>query len=105
MRRERMDFERSLAILKHDAKEAQRKFDFEAESRLNAEKKLRAAEEHLQAEVSARMQMSSSSQHHNERVAQLERKIADLNDKVLSEQETCSKYRKSYQDMQQVRNT
>ena len=53
--------------------------------------------------MNARLQMSSSSQQHTERVTQLERQVGDVGDKLRAEQETSAKLKKLYQDMQQVR--
>ena len=56
-----------------------------------------------QAEINARMQMSSSSQHNTERVSQLERQVGDVSEKLRAEQDTAAKFKKLYQDVQQVR--
>ena len=55
----------------------QRKYEIEADLRLQTESRLREVEEQLQAETSTRMQISSSSQHTNERINQLEKQVYD----------------------------
>ena len=55
----------------------QRKYEIEADLRLKTESRLREVEEQLQTEISTRMQISSSSQHTNERINQLEKQVYD----------------------------
>ena len=47
-RRERMDFERNIALIKHDLREAMRKHELETDGRKSLETKLRSTEEQLQ---------------------------------------------------------
>ena len=55
--------------------QTQRKYELEADLRMKTEGRLREVEEQLQAEINARMQISSSSQHTNEKINQLERQV------------------------------
>ena len=55
--------------------QTQRKYELEADLRVKTEGRLREVEEQLQAEINTRMQISSSSQHTNEKVNQLERQV------------------------------
>jgi len=83
-----MEFERNIALLGHDLREAQRKADYESDLRQNTEKTLRDLEEKLASEKDARRQMSSNSQHHNERINQLQKQLADAKDAINMETES-----------------
>ena len=50
---------------------------------MKTETRLREVEEQLQAEISTRMQISSSSQHTNERITQLERQVSTAAKQLL----------------------
>ena len=102
IRRERMDFERNMALISHDMKEAQRKMDMEVNNRMKVEKQLRDLEDQLHAERSARAQMSSSSQYSNEKITHLEKQIGELNEKLSSEMDKNTKVKNSYAELQQV---
>ncbi|XP_013412061.1 rho-associated protein kinase 2-like isoform X3 [Lingula anatina] len=105
LRRQCNDFERNMALIKHDLKETQRKLEIESDNRRKTESKLVETERQLQAETGARRQAMGNSQHVNERVTQLERQLTELNEKLKTEQETSSKLRKTCTDMQQKCNS
>ncbi|KAI0232790.1 hypothetical protein LSAT2_016895 [Lamellibrachia satsuma] len=105
LRRDKMELDRSVALLKHDCKEAQRKLEQELEMRRKAESSLQDTKDQLHAEISARVKVSSNTQHANEKNLQLDKQIHELTEKFKSERDTTAKYKKSYSDLQQRYNS
>ncbi|CAH1772749.1 unnamed protein product [Owenia fusiformis] len=92
---------RDMAMLKHDLKESQRKLDTENELRRQVEMRLANAERQLHEEANQRASLSNKDQQYLSKIAQLEKLLADLNEKLYAEAESGSKIKKSYSDLQQ----
>ncbi|XP_059146890.1 rho-associated protein kinase 1-like isoform X3 [Physella acuta] len=101
MKREYRELERNLALVKHEMKEVQRKLELESDSRKKIEFVLKEKENQLQAEITARLQMSNNSAYSSERVSSLEKSISDFTEKLQQESETSNKQKKLYSDLQQ----
>ncbi|XP_012943125.1 rho-associated protein kinase 2 [Aplysia californica] len=101
LKRDYMELERSIALIKHDLKETQRKLEMEADNKKKVEYMLRDKEKQLETEINARLQMSTSSAHSNEKMTSLEKSISELNEKLRLEVEVSNKQKKTTSDLQQ----
>ncbi|GFR98507.1 rho-associated protein kinase [Elysia marginata] len=101
LKSESREMERSIALIKHDLKETQRKLEMEAENRKKMEFLLKDKEKQLESEINAKLQISTSSAHSSEKMFSLEKMVNDLNKKLKVESETNNKQKKAYQDLQQ----
>lgn len=75
LRQERMEVEKQMTLVNHQVKESQRKLETESEQRRKADARSKELESQLQAEISVRLQMSSSTQQSSEKVLQHERTV------------------------------
>ncbi|CAC5419597.1 ROCK1 [Mytilus coruscus] len=91
IRLERSELERKVALIQHDLKENKRKLEM----------MIREKEKLLDSEMSARKELSSNKMHNHEKVATLEKSIADLNEKLQLESEMAARFKKSYSELQQ----
>ena len=73
-----MEFERKIALLGHELREAQRKSQYEAEMRQKAESANQDLKEKLQSEKDVIQKISSNSHQSNERISQLQKLVSDL---------------------------
>lgn len=87
--------EKSIAMLKHDLKEVQRKYDNEIENRRKAEAKVQELWTRVEHEQNLRSQVSASSQQMNEKVSSLEKQLRDFNEKIKVESENSAKFKKA----------
>ncbi|RUS78321.1 hypothetical protein EGW08_013925, partial [Elysia chlorotica] len=101
LKSESREMERSIALIKHDLKETQRKLEMEADNRKKVEFLLKDKEKQLESEINAKLQISTSSAHSSEKMSSLEKMVNDLNKKLKAESETSSKQKKAYQELQQ----
>ncbi|XP_064626393.1 rho-associated protein kinase 2-like isoform X3 [Lineus longissimus] len=101
MRQITNEYERNIALIKHDMKEAARKYDLEQESHRNTEKKLQEVEYMLNNERKAKQNMAYDSDKVSERVSFLERQITELTDNLKQESDNCLKFKKMYGELQQ----
>lgn len=92
---ENRELEKKVAFLKHDLKEAQRKFENEIENRRKGEAKAQELWNRLEQEQGLRTQMSVSSQQIGEKVVNLEKQLRELNDKLKTEADINVKLKKS----------
>ncbi|XP_054707053.1 rho-associated protein kinase 2-like [Uloborus diversus] len=86
--KENREMEKSILMLKHDIKEAQRKFDNESQNR-------RKAEALLIHEKNICSNLTSTTEQLNEKISMLERELRDLSDKLKVESESGMKFKKS----------
>ncbi|XP_037919089.1 rho-associated protein kinase 1 isoform X2 [Hermetia illucens] len=87
-------YEKDLAMLKHNYKEAQRKADHEAEMRRKTENLLAETKRNLDEEQSRRTREMNNNQQHNDRINMLEKQLADMQEKLKSETENGQKLKK-----------
>ncbi|XP_059146852.1 rho-associated protein kinase 1-like [Physella acuta] len=92
---------RNSDLVKRELEEVQRKPELESDSRQKIECVLKEKENQLQAEITARLQMSNNSAYSSERVSSLEKSISDFIEKLEQESETLNKQKKLYSDLQQ----
>ncbi|XP_067678854.1 rho-associated protein kinase 2-like [Haliotis asinina] len=100
-KKELTQMERTMAMIKHDMKELQRKLDLETEAKSKAENLLREQSKKLEHEQTYRAQMASSSMQNNEKVASLERTVTDITDKLRAESENTNKFKRMHTELQQ----
>ncbi|GIX66903.1 rho-associated protein kinase 1 [Caerostris darwini] len=93
--KENREMEKSVAMLKHDLKEVQRKLEYEMENRRNAEEKLDQLSNRIKEEKMLRAQVSASSSQMSEKVFNLEKEFKELNEKFKVESENNLKLKKS----------
>ncbi|XP_074643969.1 rho-associated protein kinase 2-like [Tubulanus polymorphus] len=101
LRQENSEYQKTIALIKHDMKEVQRKYEIELENRRMKEKVLQEMEYQLVQEREARKHQASGTEQVNHRVNQLEKQIADLKDNLRVELDNCNKYKKMYGELQQ----
>ncbi|GFR23942.1 rho-associated protein kinase 2 [Trichonephila clavata] len=93
--KENRELEKSVAMLKHDLKEVQRKLEYEIENRRNAEEKLDQLSNRIKEEKMLRAQVSASSSQMSEKVFNLEKELKELNEKVKIETDNNLKLKKA----------
>ncbi|XP_063242654.1 rho-associated protein kinase 2 [Bacillus rossius redtenbacheri] len=86
--------EKTLAILRHDLKEGQRKAENELEARRKAEMQLQDVKRKLEEEQSKRTREMSNSQQVNDKISVLEKQVSDMQEKLKAEAEGASRLRK-----------
>lgn len=89
------EMEKTIAMLKHDLKECQRKYDNECENRKKAEAKVQELWTRIEHDQNLRAQLSVSSQQMNDKVSNLEKQIHELNEKIKIESENTLKFKKA----------
>ena len=75
LRDEVRNFERSIALLKHEVKEAQRKSDVELESKKNLENTLQDLRRKLEEEHNKRSRETTNNHQTNEKISLLEKQV------------------------------
>ncbi|XP_069126944.1 rho-associated protein kinase 2-like isoform X2 [Argopecten irradians] len=101
LRRECSEFEKRMALLKHDQKESQRKADIEAENRRKLEVLLKEKDQLLAEEVNLRKREQNSKNNTSDRLSSLEKTIADLNERLKLESDNAAKFKKNCSELQQ----
>lgn len=86
--------DKTLALLRHDLREIQRKAEAEADSRRKAEANLNDAKRRLEEEQSKRSKEISNLQSYNEKINALEIQLTELREKLKHEAEAAAKSRK-----------
>lgn len=86
--------DKTLALLRHDLREIQRKAEGEAENRRKAEANLNEAKRRLEEEQSKRSKEMSNLQTYNEKINALEIQLSELGEKLKHEAEAAAKSRK-----------
>ncbi|GBP05935.1 Rho-associated protein kinase 2 [Eumeta japonica] len=86
--------EKTMALLRHDLKEIQRKAELEIESRKKAEINYLDAKRRLEEEQNKRTKEINNLQVYNEKITALEKQLSDLREKLKLESEAAAKSRK-----------
>ncbi|CAG2101932.1 unnamed protein product, partial [Medioppia subpectinata] len=94
LRSEKLEVEKALTVLRHDIKEAQRKYELECDNRRKVEIKVSELWAKLEQEQSLRSQLTHSTQHTNDKFVVLEKQFATLSEKFKTESETAVKLKK-----------
>jgi len=76
LREDVRNFERTIALLKHEVKEAQRKADVELEAKKNLENNLQDMKRKLEEEQGKRSREMSNSLQTNEKISSLEKQVS-----------------------------
>nr|KAI8754220.1 rho-associated protein kinase 2-like [Biomphalaria glabrata] len=100
IKREYMELERNIALIKHELKESQRKLEAESDNKRKIEFELKAKEKQLEDEIKARLTISKNSDDSTERLNSLERTIGDLNERLRQELDGSNKIKKLHSDLQ-----
>lgn len=88
------DYEKEIAVLKHQCREAQRKSDIELELRRKTEALLSETKKRLDEEQSKRTREMNNNQQHNDKINVLEKQLADIQEKFKAETQNSQKYKK-----------
>ena len=99
---ENREMEKSIALLKHDLKEAQRRFDNELDNRRKAESKVQELYSHIETEKNIRSQIAMSNQQLNDKISSLEKQLQEIRDKMKIESENSMKLKKSNAELVMV---
>lgn len=94
LRDDKLSLEKSLAVLRHDFKESQRKLEQEQELRKKAEQRANELWSKLEHDQNYRMQLSMNVQHANEQIAALEKQLTTVSEKHKFESEANIKLKK-----------
>lgn len=94
LREDTIKSEKEITILKHNVKEIQRKADNESELRRKTEAILNDFKKRLEDEQNKRTREMNNNQQHNEKINQLEKQVADMQEKFKSENENVQRLRK-----------
>lgn len=95
LRDDKLVLEKSLAVLKHDLKEAQRKLEQEQELKQKLESKLSDLSIRVDLESNTKSQLAIALQHSAEKISLLEKQIESLSEKLKQESEANVKLKKS----------
>nr|KAG5694204.1 hypothetical protein BaRGS_027180 [Batillaria attramentaria] len=93
--------ERTMALIKHELKETQRRLEQESQSRQKMEYLVHDKEKQLEKEINIRVQRETNSAHSSEKLVSLEKSLNDMSEKYRTELENSSKQKKVLSDMQQ----
>ncbi|XP_014259606.1 rho-associated protein kinase 2 isoform X2 [Cimex lectularius] len=99
LRQEMTALEKSLAILKHDLKEWQRKAENEGEQKRKAEANLQDVRRKLEEEHNKRTREMNNNQQVTDKVAILEKQLKEKQEKLKSESESNSRLRKQVAEL------
>ncbi|XP_015781078.1 rho-associated protein kinase 1 isoform X1 [Tetranychus urticae] len=99
LRSEKLDLEKSLAVIRHDLKETQRRLDHEIESKRKVENKNNDLWTKLEQEQNLRSKLNQTVQNSNEKIVNLEKQISILTDKYKNETESVCKLKKAQADL------
>lgn len=88
------NYEKELAMLKHNYKEAQRKVENELELRRKTEFLLAETKRNLDDEQNKRTREMNNNQQHNDKINMLEKQLSDMQEKLKSETESSQKLKK-----------
>ena len=95
LRNDNLSLEKSLAVLKHDLKEANRKLEHEQESHRKLEGKLKEITLKYDHESNYKVQLQQNLQHSAEKILSLEKQVETLSEKLKIESEANVKLKKS----------
>lgn len=88
------DYEKDLAIRKHNYKIAMQKVEQEVELRKKTEALLAETQKNLDDEQKIRTREMNNNQHHNDKINTLEKQLADMQENLKSETENSQKLKK-----------
>lgn len=91
---ENREMEKTIALLKHDLKETQRRFDNELDNRRKADAKVQELYSHIETEKNIRSQIAMSNQQLNDKVSSLEKQLQEVREKMKVESENSMKLKK-----------
>ncbi|KAL8570037.1 hypothetical protein ACOMHN_036314 [Nucella lapillus] len=101
VKNELREMERTMALLRHEVRETQRRLEQESEARQTADR-LGAEREHtIEAMVRRGQEINRGSAQSSEKLAALEKALNEVNEKLRMEMETSSKQKKTMGDLQQ----
>lgn len=101
VKNELREMERTMALLKHEVKETQRRLDQESEARKKAERLMGEKEKKIEAMVKSRQEIDRGSAQSSEKLAAMEKSLNEANDKLRTEIDSANKQRKTVGDLQQ----
>ncbi|XP_052256843.1 rho-associated protein kinase 2-like [Dreissena polymorpha] len=101
LRKDCGEFEKRIALAKHDIKELQRKLDMEAENKRKLESLIHDRERQLEHELSRSRDAENNKSSYTDRITALEKNLNESKEKVWQEQENSNKARKQISDLQQ----
>ena len=105
MREESSRAEKELTLLRHNCKEAQRKVDYEIETRRKAEQLFNDLKKKFDEEQTRRARDASTSQQSSEKITSLEKQIKEMQTKLERETETVQRLRKQATEVAVSRQT
>ncbi|KAL1123816.1 hypothetical protein AAG570_001587 [Ranatra chinensis] len=105
LRQDISGLEKTLAILKHELKEWQRKADNEAEGRRKAENNLQEAKRKLEEEHTRRTREMNNNQQVSDKISILEKQVSEKQDKLKLEIETNARLRKQVTELTVAKST
>ncbi|XP_055389536.1 rho-associated protein kinase 1 isoform X2 [Condylostylus longicornis] len=88
------NYEKELAILKHNYKEAQRKAEHEMDMRRKTESLLAETKKNLDDEQNKRTREMNNNQQHNDKINMLEKQLSEMQENLISETENSQKLKK-----------
>lgn len=95
LRNDKLSLEKSVAVLRHDLKEANKKLEHEQEAHRKLEAKLSEITVKHDHESSLKSQLTQSLQHSADKILSLERQVETLSEKLKVESEANVKLKKS----------
>merc|ERR1719412_1444655 len=97
--------EREMALLRHEAKDAARRAEHEAEARRKAEQDRTEIKKKLDDEINRRTKEQNNNQHVVEKISNLEKERTQLAERLKKEQENVEKLKKSVAELQVARSS
>jgi Rho-associated protein kinase 1 len=98
------EYEKELAMLKHNFRESQRKVENESEMRKKTENVLNETKKRLDEEQSKRKREMTSNQQHNDKINGLEKQLNDIQEKYKTETENSQKLKKQTAELRLMKN-
>lgn len=97
------NYEKELAMAKHNLREIQRKSDIEAELRKKIEFSLSETRKRLEEEQSKRKRELNNSQQHNDKINMLEKQLNDIQEKLKTENDNNQKTKKQVAELKLIK--
>jgi serine/threonine protein kinase len=97
------NYEKEIAMIKHNLREVQRKADNESDLRKKTEFSLNETRKRFEEEQSKRKRELNNSQQHNDKINMLEKQLNDIQEKLKLENENYQKSKKSVAELKLIK--
>ncbi|XP_029640242.1 rho-associated protein kinase 2 isoform X1 [Octopus sinensis] len=101
LRRETRNLERNIGLIKHDLKEANRKYEIELELRKKKESDLENLEKQFLQEQADRLALQGNSTQTSDKIIELQQKLQEAEEEIRTSTESVNRFKKMCSELQQ----